>query len=97
MGAILPVAAPAIRLAENREIDRIAHRVPGIARMKLIPALINGQEARGIRRVANRDIEVDHGVEFAARSDEGVQGLALRLALGGVIKRALEGRSASRR
>lgn len=59
---------------------------------ELIPALVNGQEARWVRGVTDREIEVDHAVEFAAGSDEGVQGLALRLAFGGVIKCAFKGR-----
>src|SRR5437879_128128 len=79
-----PSRASRSRLVEQRQVDRVAHRVVAeIARVKVVAAVVDRQHAGRMVRIAQGLVEVDDRVEGAAVADPGVDRLALGLALRG--------------
>ena len=72
---------------EEGQGDGFAHSlVAGRRWMKVVAAIVGGQKAVGVVRIADELIEVDDGVEVAGSANPGVDGLAIGFAQGaGVV------------
>src|SRR5262249_57028656 len=85
MGELTPrptVQASARSLPEQRQIDRVAHRVVAeIARVEVVAAVVDRQYAGRMHWVAQGFVEVDDRIECSAVADPGVDRLALGFAL----------------
>src|SRR5215831_14171129 len=85
MGKLTPrptVQASPRSLPEQRQIDRVAHRVVAeIARVEVVAAVVDRQHPRRMRWVAQCFVEVDDRIECSAVADPGVDRLALGFAL----------------
>src|SRR5215470_16852332 len=69
-------------LLEQRQIDRVAHRVVAeIARVEMVAAVVDRQHPGRMRYVAQGFVEVDDRIECSAVADPGVDRLALGFAL----------------
>jgi hypothetical protein len=86
--------------ARNRAIkDRISvniclghYSIARVIRMKVIAAIIGGQELRWVVRVARGCVEIDHPVEFMAGTYPMVDLLPYKVAVRRIISSILEGR-----
>src|SRR5687767_9673341 len=79
----LPPARPHRRgrLLEQREIDRLRHRlVPGVAGMQVIAGIVEREEPRRMARVARGRVEVDDAVVGPAGTNPLIQRLSLGFA-----------------
>src|SRR3989442_9002618 len=75
-------------VVEEVERDRIGHRLlPGIARMQVFPAVVGGQHACGMRRVADGGVEIDDPVIGVCRADPMVHRLPLYLLFRRIVAR----------
>ena len=62
-----------LALFKNRKIDRVSHDlVPRVIGMHVVTAVVRREQPRRVSWIARNEIEVQHVIEFAARSDEGV-------------------------
>ena len=83
---------------EDAEVDRRRHRaVAGVAGVEGDPRCRTWAAAGSGTRIAQRPVEVEDGVEGAARADPGVQLLPLALTGGGPVVQAVPGVRAAER
>jgi hypothetical protein len=79
--------------AEERQIDRIGHRlVSRVARMEVVAPIEALEELLRIARIARGLVEIDDAIVGVAGPNPLVECLALRLADVGVVRRAPERR-----
>src|SRR5919204_5526360 len=78
---------------EEREIDRLSHRlVSGVARVQVVAGIVRLEKLLGIVRVARRLVEIDDAIVGVPGPNPLVQSLTLFFASFGVIRRTPERR-----
>lgn len=81
---------------EELQIDGIGHDfVAGVIGMEMVTAIGDWDESRGIVRIARGSVEINDGIEPAARANPLVDRLTSALGSGGRIGRAAEGKDRS--
>src|SRR5216684_6104795 len=79
--------------------QRKGNRIPlggatGIIGMQMVSAVVNSQQSRGVARVLQDLVEIDHSIEFSAAAHPGVDFLTHAFFLGSI--KSVRGRSEKR-